>query len=56
MIFHDSTLAEMARLRPRDRRAFATLAGVGQAKLERYADAFIAVIAREAESGSSDPL
>lgn len=54
VIFHDSTLAEMARLRPRDRRAFATLAGVGQAKLERYADAFLAVIAREAEGGPSE--
>ena len=37
----------MARLRPRDRQALGRLHGVGAAKLERYGDAFLAVIAGE---------
>ena len=44
VIFHDSTLEEMARLRPRDYAAFAGLTGVGSRKLERYADAFLETI------------
>ncbi len=47
VIFHDITLIEMARLRPRDRQALGRLRGVGAAKLERYGDAFLAVIAGE---------
>jgi ATP-dependent DNA helicase RecQ len=47
VIFHDSTLVEMARLKPRDRQALGRLRGVGAAKLERYGDAFLAVIAGE---------
>jgi ATP-dependent DNA helicase RecQ len=45
VIFHDSTLVEMARLRPRDRQSLGRLRGVGAAKLERYGDAFLAAIA-----------
>ncbi len=45
VIFHDSTLADMARARPSRLEQFATLSGVGQAKLERYGEAFLAVIA-----------
>ncbi len=44
VIFHDSTLAEMARRRPRDSLALSTVPGVGAAKLARYGDAFLAVI------------
>ena len=47
VIFHDSTLIEIARLEPRDRQALGRLRGVGAAKLERYGDAFLAVIAGE---------
>jgi ATP-dependent DNA helicase RecQ len=50
VIFHDSTLAEMARARPRHLQQFATLSGVGQAKLERYGEDFLAVI--EAHGGA----
>ena len=46
VIFHDSTLLEMVALRPRDRHAFARLPGVGARKLDRYADAFLDVIAQ----------
>ena len=44
VIFHDSTLLEMVRERPRDAGHFAGLPGVGSRKVERYGDAFLAVI------------
>jgi ATP-dependent DNA helicase RecQ len=44
-IFHDRTLREMAASRPREREALLALYGVGQRKLEKYADAFLAIIA-----------
>lgn len=46
VIFHDRTLREMAIHLPRDNDEFARLNGVGQRKLEEYADDFLAVIAR----------
>ena len=45
VVFADSTLAAMAEQQPTDHDAFAELSGVGQVKLERYADTFIEVIA-----------
>jgi len=45
MIFHDSTLIEIARARPRHRHELARLHGIGAAKLERYGADFLAVIA-----------
>jgi ATP-dependent DNA helicase RecQ len=45
VIFHDATLLEMARRRPRDRLALAQIPGVGRSKLERYGETFLAVIA-----------
>ena len=44
VIFHDSTLQEMARERPHDANSFAALTGVGGRKLERYGDAFLEAI------------
>jgi ATP-dependent DNA helicase RecQ len=44
VIFHDSTLAAMARQRPRRPDQLAGISGVGQAKLERYGEDFLAVI------------
>ncbi|MFZ2871472.1 DNA helicase RecQ [Zavarzinia sp.] len=44
VIFHDTTLIALAERRPLDHYSFATIPGVGQAKLERYADRFIDVI------------
>jgi len=44
VIFHDSTLRQMLSDRPVDAEAFLQLSGVGQTKLERYGDAFMAVI------------
>ena len=45
VIFHDTALIEMATKKPRDRSAFAEITGVGQAKLDRYGENFLAVIA-----------
>ena len=44
VIFHDSTLREMATSRPATRAAMGRVTGVGARKLEAYGDAFLAVI------------
>lgn len=44
MIFHDATLREMLSQRPTTHEQFANIPGVGQAKLDRFGDAFVAVI------------
>ncbi|MGI9347146.1 MAG: DNA helicase RecQ [Gammaproteobacteria bacterium] len=44
VIFHDSTLLEMARQTPQTIEEFATLPGVGAAKVERYGSTFIKII------------
>jgi DNA helicase-2/ATP-dependent DNA helicase PcrA len=45
VVFHDRTLVEIAERRPNDWADLAAVAGVGPAKLERYADEVLAVIA-----------
>ncbi len=45
VIFHDSTLAEMAHARPRELGQMAGITGVGTAKLQRYGTEFLSVIA-----------
>ena len=49
VIFHDSTLVEMARHRPRTPEGMSRLPGVGEAKLARYGAAFLAVLADHME-------
>jgi len=44
VIFHDSTLAEIALHRPTRLEELGRLSGVGQAKLARYGEAFLAVV------------
>ncbi len=44
VIFHDSTLTEVARRRPSSLAALAEIPGVGRSKLERYGGAVIAVV------------
>jgi ATP-dependent DNA helicase RecQ len=44
IIFHDTTLMEMAKLRPETQRQFGRLTGVGASKQEKYAAPFLAVI------------
>ncbi|HSK38863.1 MAG TPA: HRDC domain-containing protein, partial [Arenibaculum sp.] len=51
VIFHDSTLLEMVREKPADEYRLAALPGVGTRKLERYGEAFLAVIRAHAGSG-----
>jgi ATP-dependent DNA helicase RecQ len=48
IIFHDTTLHEMAQAHPRDLAALARISGVGKAKLERYGAAFLAVLCAQA--------
>jgi ATP-dependent DNA helicase RecQ len=45
VIFHDSTLREIAASKPNSLDAFSALPGVGQRKLERYGVAFLELIA-----------
>ena len=44
VIFHDSTLREIAAARPRDRHALGEVSGVGVTKLERYGEQFLKVV------------
>ena len=53
VIFHDSTLTEVARRRPASLAALAEIPGVGHSKLERYGAAVIAVVA-ESVTGPRD--
>jgi DNA helicase-2/ATP-dependent DNA helicase PcrA len=45
VVFHDATLAAIARDRPPNRAALASVAGVGPTKLERYADEVLEIVA-----------
>jgi ATP-dependent DNA helicase RecQ len=45
VVFHDATLAQMAREQPATREALATISGVGAKKLEAYGDAILALLA-----------
>lgn len=47
VIFHDTTLLALAQARPLSRHALDGLPGIGAAKLDRYGDAILAVIASE---------
>ena len=44
VIFHDSTLREMAELKPTSLHALGRVSGVGAAKLDRYGAAFVEAI------------
>jgi ATP-dependent DNA helicase RecQ len=46
VIFADRTLADIARERPRTAEALLQVSGVGQAKLQRYGEAVLGVVAR----------
>ncbi|MBX3530623.1 MAG: DNA helicase RecQ [Rhizobiaceae bacterium] len=48
VIFHDRTLIELASAKPSSRAEMASVPGVGEAKLDRYGPAFLAVIAEYA--------
>ena len=48
VIFHDKALIELAAARPSSRAEMTKVSGVGEAKLDRYGPAFLAVIAEYA--------
>ena len=53
VIFHDATLLEMVRHRPRDLGALGLIPGVGRSKLDRYGETFLAVIAAAGQNNLS---
>jgi ATP-dependent DNA helicase RecQ len=44
VVFHDSTLREIAELKPESLNALSRISGVGSAKLQRYGEAFVDVV------------
>ncbi len=53
VIFHDSTLIEVARRRPISLASLAAIPGIGASKLDRYGSAVIAIVAETAQPSSS---
>ena len=53
VIFHDSTLIEMCSLLPQTHDEFANLTGVGERKLLKYGDAFLAAIRRAQDEAAT---
>jgi ATP-dependent DNA helicase RecQ len=51
VIFHDSTLTEIARRRPGSLTALASISGVGSSKLERYGGAIVEIVAQNDPQG-----
>ncbi len=54
VIFHDATLSEMMERQPATRAQFLKLNGVGESKLEKYADAFLIVICDHINNNETD--
>jgi ATP-dependent DNA helicase RecQ len=54
VVFSDATLEDMEHKKPRTREAFAEVSGVGEAKLEKYADDFLKVINRHLDGLESN--
>jgi len=54
VIFHDKTLLEMAAVMPSNLEEMASISGVGQTKLERYGERFLATLA-EHSSEQTEP-
>jgi ATP-dependent DNA helicase RecQ len=50
VIFHDATLMEMIERQPQTREQFSKITGVGEKKLEAYADDFIKIITEHIDS------
>ena len=46
LVFHDRSLREMEQRMPSDMEAFGRISGVGQVKLERYGETFLAAISK----------
>ena len=54
VVFSDATLEALAEVRPTDRQGLLRVNGIGAAKLERYADDVLAVLADAAASGAAE--
>ena len=54
VIFHDAALVEMVERQPQNREQFSRISGVGESKLEKYADDFLAVIISHSEQTAAD--
>ena len=49
-VFHDTSLRDMARQKPLDKAGFLQIYGVGEAKVEKYADEFLPLIQQSSKS------
>ena len=57
VVFHDATLMDMLAIRPRNRMEMAAVSGVGDRKLERYGDAFLAILnGKDDAAGVAEPV
>lgn len=56
VIFHDATLMAMLEAKPTNRREMSLLSGIGERKLELYADEFLAVIAEFVDMNKNGPI
>mgnify|MGYP001392153170 FL=1 len=50
VIFHDATLLELVRQQPESEQAMGRISGIGQGKLDRYGEPFLAVIKEHKDS------
>jgi len=55
VVFHDRTLVEIAASQPATLSALAGISGIGSAKLERYGEAVLAVLAGWRSSDAAQP-
>ena len=56
VIFHDATLMAMLEAKPVNRQQMSMLSGIGERKLELYADEFLAVISEFVDLNNSGPI
>ncbi len=56
IIFSDSTLREMSKYFPQDRSSMIGIKGVGEAKLEKYGEEFLAVISNYVKENNVAPI
>lgn len=54
VIFHDSTLAEIAREKPADLLRMSFISGIGNVKIDEYGERFLKVLKEFEEEGSAD--
>jgi len=56
VIFHDATLMAMLEAKPTNRQQMGLLSGIGERKLELYADEFLAVISEFVDINKNGPI